>query len=126
ALIAPSERLILQVWMHDPFEVWDTLELRHRTPARDFLLARFVYDEDSAVPDLGGNFSDAVNPAVAQDIEPYRKYFDHAPDKAITLTSVMDMTKMPMAKTAAVADDPNAGAMGIEWTDNMGLMNSAS
>jgi suppressor of ftsI len=129
ALIAPSERLIFQVWMHDPFEAWDTLELRHSTPSRDYLLARFVYDEEEAAPDLSSSLGDAENAAVAADVDAYRKYFDHAPDKEISLISTMDMSGMDMsgmAKRSAVADDPNAGALGIEWSDNMGAMNSGS
>jgi suppressor of ftsI len=126
ALIAPSERLIIDAWMHDPLEAWDTLELRHQTPARDFVLARFVYDTAEAEPDLQGSLSELENPAVAGEIAAYRRYFDKAPDKEIVLTSEMDMSMPPLKKIAVAEDDPNAGAMGIEWTDNMGEMNSGS
>jgi suppressor of ftsI len=125
ALIAPSERLIFQAWMHDPFEAWDTLELRHATPTRDYLLARFVYDEDSVTDDLSSSLGDVEDSAVAAEILPYQKYFDKAPDEEITLTSTMDMSNMAM-KRAATSDGPNAGALGIEWSDNMGSLNGES
>jgi FtsP/CotA-like multicopper oxidase with cupredoxin domain len=118
-LIAPSERAVFQVLFNDALDDYDTLELYNVTPTGVSVLAKFVYDADTARPDLGGSITLSQCPQAAASIEPFRPYFDKLPDEEILLSGYMDMS-VPLAKAAATQHDPDpTNKMGVEWSDSV-------
>ncbi|MEO7423889.1 MAG: multicopper oxidase family protein [Fibrobacteria bacterium] len=118
-LIAPSERAIFQICFNDGLDNYDTLDLWNQTPGGVGLLGRFVYDADTAVPDLSGSISLARSPQAAASIDPFRPYFDKLPDEEILLTGYMDMSG-PLAKASAAEHDADPGnRLGVEWSDSV-------
>jgi FtsP/CotA-like multicopper oxidase with cupredoxin domain len=115
-VVAPSERAVFQLLFNDALDDYDTLDLWNATPAGVSTLARFIYEADTARPDLSGNIAKATFAPVAASIDPFRPYFDKSPDEEILLTGYMDMSK-PLAK-AAHDPDPN-NTMGVEWNDSV-------
>jgi len=128
-LIGASERLVFQVRFHDTTAQWDTVRLRHVTPYGTFLLAKFAYDSDTASPDLASSITTDESPIVRASIDPFRPYFNKAPDKRLKIWGYMDHNKPLIAgKEAAVAYDPllNDKIVFKDWYDNMGAMNAQS
>ncbi len=118
-IVAPSERAIFQLWFNDGLGDYDTLDLWNANPAGLKVLARFVYDADTAKPDLSGSITLRQSPQVAASIDPFRSAFDKLPDEEILLTGFMDMSA-PLAKAAAVQHDPDpSNRMGVEWSDSV-------
>jgi suppressor of ftsI len=118
-LIAPSERAIFQLWFNDGLSDYDTLDLWNVTPAGVSVLAHFVYDADTAKPDLSGSITVRQSPQAAASIDPFRPYFDKLPDEEILLTGYMDMSPS-LRKAAAVEHDPDpSNKMGVEWSDSV-------
>lgn len=126
-LIAPSERLIYQLYFNDALGNYDTLDLWNATPGGVGILAHFVYDADSARPDFRSSVNLDSCPQAAASIDPFRPYFDKSPDEEILLTGYMDMSKpmamdmsMPLAKAAQAAHDADpTNKMGVEWSDSV-------
>ncbi len=115
-LVAPSERFIYQLYFNDALSDYDTLDLWNANPAGTRVLARFVYDADTARPDFRSSVNLDSCPQAAASIDPFRRYFDKSPDEEILLTGYMDMPK-PLAKAAHDADPGNK--MGVEWSDSV-------
>jgi FtsP/CotA-like multicopper oxidase with cupredoxin domain len=122
-LVAPSERLIFQAWLHDPQEEWDTLDLWHITPQKNFVIARFVFEEEEAQPDLSGSIDLIRSPIAGASMDSVRSQFGRPPDQELLLTGTMDMSRLGMPKEAHKEPGNEAG---IEWLDHMGAMNSGS
>ncbi len=125
-IIAPSERLVFQVLFNQDLGDDDTVRLYHRYVQRDqfkqALLATFVYDPDTARPNLESSLTTALIPAVAAGIDSFRAAFDRPPDRVLELTGTMDMSGL--MKTAH--DPSTTDALGIEWFDEMGTMSTGS
>lgn len=124
-LVAPSERAIFQLWFNDGLSDYDTLDLWNLTPGGVSVLAHFVYDADTAQPDLRGSISMRQSLHAAASIDPFRPFFDKLPDEEILLTGYMDMSGA-RAKSANASNaeggqhDPDpANRMGVEWSDSV-------
>ncbi|HKP95924.1 MAG TPA: multicopper oxidase family protein [Fibrobacteria bacterium] len=130
-IVAPSERAVFQLWFNDGLDDYDTLDLWNVTPTGVSVLGRFVYDPDTAKPDLSGSITVGRSPQAAASIDPFRPFFDKLPDEEILLSGYMDMS-VPLAKAAAAQHDPDpTNKMGVEWSDSvhgpaMLAMNEAS
>lgn len=115
-IVAPSERLIFQIWFNDALDNYDTLELLNATPLGASVLGRIVYDQDTAKPDLRSSITLARSPGAAASFEPFRAHLDRLPDEEILLTGAMDMSG-PLLKKAHDPDPSNR--MGVEWNDSV-------
>jgi FtsP/CotA-like multicopper oxidase with cupredoxin domain len=87
-IIAPSERVVIDVLFEQPGE----LTLEHRTPERTYALATIDVDESSATPELAEGF-DVLrhNPEWQAERERLASYLDAPPDKTLALVAEMDM-----------------------------------
>ena len=99
-VIAPSERVVVDVLFHDLGEV--TLE--HRTPERTYPLAAITVEAECAEPSLAAQFS---NLRTSSDVTSARArmadYLAAEPDKTLALVAEMDMGEPPLPAGAAVA-----------------------
>jgi FtsP/CotA-like multicopper oxidase with cupredoxin domain len=118
-LVAPSERAIFQLYFNDGLNDYGALDLWNVTPGGVAVLGRFIYDADTAAPDLRSSITLRQSPQVAASIDPYRPFFDKLPDEEILLSGYMDMS-VPLAKAAAGHHDPDpSNQMGVEWSDSV-------
>ena len=89
-VVAPAERYIVEVRFDQP----GSFAMVNAVQAINHYLGEFSPEVDTlgsitvvaaaAAPDYAPQFATLrVNTAVSRDIEPYRKYFDRAPDKTI-------------------------------------------
>ena len=121
-LVAPSERAIFQLWFNDGLSDYDTLDLWNLTPGGVSVLARFVYDADTAKPDLRGSISMRQSLQAAASIDPFRPYFDKLPDEEILLSGYMDMSgalAKPANSEGRQHDPDPSNRMGVEWSDSV-------
>jgi suppressor of ftsI len=127
-IIAPSERLIFQVLFKKDMGDGDTVRLFHKYERQgrfqETLLATFVYDGDTAFPNLESSMETVVSPRIAASIDSVRGAFDRPPDRVLEMTGTMDMARLGLMKKAH--DPDNTDYMGIEWYDEMGLMSTGS
>lgn len=124
-MVAPSERLIFQLYFNDALGDYDTLDLWNSTPAGTGVLAHFVYEADTAAPDFRSSINLDSCPQAAASIDPFRPWFDKSPDEEILLTGYMDMS-LPVAKAASLGkaaaaahDADPSNKMGVEWSDSV-------
>jgi suppressor of ftsI len=127
-LIGPSERLIFQMHMQDKLDDYDTLDLLNVTPAGTGVLARIVYDPDTAEVNYRSSLHFEKNEAVSRAFDPYREALLNPPDEEILLTGFMDMREDHdgheggaghVMKRAASQHDPDPeNTLGIEWSDS--------
>ena len=86
-ILAPSERVIVDVLFDQPGEV--TLE--HRTPERTYPLAAITVEEERAEPDLEREHAELrVNQDMSAERERIAPYLDAAPDKTLAFVAEMD------------------------------------
>jgi FtsP/CotA-like multicopper oxidase with cupredoxin domain len=87
ALLAPSERVVVDVLFDEPGEV----ALEHRTPEKAYRLATIHVRDESAEPDLSETFSELRTNA---DVEALREqiapYLEAPPDKTLSFVAEMD------------------------------------
>ncbi len=87
-VIAPSERLVVDVLFEQPGE----LTLEHRTPERVYPLAAVSVAEEAAEPPLREQFHVLrTNPEMAAERERVAAHLDTDPDKTIAFIAEMDM-----------------------------------
>ncbi len=127
-VLAPSERAIVDVLITGPAEIVNQI------PGRPVRLASITVDDEHIETSYGALFEQLQENVDTQaSIDPFRAYFDKAPDKTITLTVDMmgmsgmgghvmpDGTKMQGMMMAEVPEG------GIEWEDRgMEMMNQMS
>ena len=117
-MVAPSERLIFQLYFNDGLDDYDTLELLNVTPVGTSVLGKIIYDPDTIKTDYRSSLALVRSPQAAASIDPFRASFDKLPDEEILLTGYMDMSGL--MKTAAVQHDPDpSNTMGVEWNDSV-------
>jgi len=88
ALLAPSERVVVDVLFDEPGE----LTLEHRTPDRSYPLAKVTVTEKAADPALAEEFdAPRTNADMAAERERAAAYFTVPPDKALAFVAEMDM-----------------------------------
>jgi FtsP/CotA-like multicopper oxidase with cupredoxin domain len=125
--LAPAERYVVEVKFDRPgrYSVVNAIQaINHYQgefePEVDTLGAVTV-EATPAAPDYGKQFATLrANSAVSKDIETYRKYFDKAPDKSITLTVAAN--SLPLA-TVQFMNVDTAYFAPVEWVDGMPDMN---
>ena len=87
-VLAPSERVVIDVLFNQPGEV--TME--HRTPDRTYRLASIHVGQDPAEPSLTEQFGVLrTNPDMAAERERIAPYVDAEPDKTLGFLAEMDM-----------------------------------
>ena len=87
-ILAPSERVVIDVLFDQPGEV--TME--HRTPERTYRLASIRVGEEQAEPSLTEQFEVLrTNPDMAAERERIAAYLDAEPDKTLGFLAEMDM-----------------------------------
>jgi FtsP/CotA-like multicopper oxidase with cupredoxin domain len=87
-VLAPSERVVIDVLFNEPGEV--TME--HRTPERTYRLASIRVGEKQAEPPLSDQFGELrTNRDMAGERERIAAYFDAEPDKTLGFLAEMDM-----------------------------------
>jgi suppressor of ftsI len=125
--IAPAERYVVEVKFDKPgrYAVLNAIQAINHY-AGEFLpevdtLGTVTVGAEPAVPDYAKQFTTLrANTAVSKDVESYRKYFDKAPDKSITLT--VNVNSLPLA-TVQFMNVDTAYFAPLEWVDGMPDMN---
>ena len=126
-VIAPAERYVVEVRFDRPgrIAVVNAIQaINHYagefSPEVD-TLGFVTVDPAPAAPDYAKAFATLrSNQAVSRDIEPYRRYFDEAPDKSLTLTVATNT--LPLA-TVQFMNVDTAYFAPVEWVDGMPDMN---
>lgn len=128
--LAPGERIVFECYFQadgvdgNP----DTVQIVHSTPTADIKLGMIHVLPDSSNSGNGINFWNPDSSAAAvHSIDPYRPFFDKAPDEELFLTvrmgGPMAMKSSAAGKTSATQHDPTG--KGIEWEDVMGEVNAS-
>jgi FtsP/CotA-like multicopper oxidase with cupredoxin domain len=99
-LVAPSERVVVDVLFDQPGE----LALDHCTPDRTYPLATITVTGEPADPSLASGFAEfRTNSDMAAERERIGPYLDAEPDKVIALVAEMDMGEPELPPGATVA-----------------------
>ena len=87
ALLAPSERVVLDVLFDQPGE----LALEHRTPEKSYRLVSIGIADERAEPDLRDDFENVrTNPDMQVVRERAAPWFEAPPDKTLSFIAEMD------------------------------------
>lgn len=87
-LLAPSERVVVDVLFGDPEE----LTLEHRTPERTYQLASITVTDDSASLNHAEQFNDLrTNSDMVAERKRIKPFLDAEPDKTLAFTAEMEM-----------------------------------
>jgi FtsP/CotA-like multicopper oxidase with cupredoxin domain len=99
-VIAPSERVVVDVLFSEPGE----LTLEHRTPNRTYALATIRIAEEQADPSLASSFARLrENGELTAEREQLAPYLAAEPDKTLSLSAEMDMGESASAAGSASA-----------------------
>jgi FtsP/CotA-like multicopper oxidase with cupredoxin domain len=126
-VLAPAERYVVDVRFARPgrYAIVNAVQaINHYKgefePEVD-TLGFVTVDDTPAKPDYGRAFATMrANRAVTNEIDRFRKYFDKAPDKQLTLT--VQTTGLPLATVQFMTID-TAYYAPVEWIDGMPDMN---
>lgn len=133
-LIGPSERAVIEVL----FDQSGTFAIEHQTPDKTYTLGKVVVAEDTPTVSYAEEFELLTTHAeTIESIDPYRSYVNAPPDKKLALSvSMMGMMEMSNGHDMHSMSNGamnNSGMMmgeapegGIEWEDDMGIMNAMS
>lgn len=125
-LLAPSERAIVDVL----FENAGTYTIQNQTPDKTYALGTIKVSADTVATSYVAQFNTLQeNKTTKTSIDPFRSYFDKAPDKHVALT--IDMTGGMMSGAGGGHMMPDGSMMpaspdGIEWEDTNPMMNAMS
>ena len=87
-LIAPSERVVIDVHFGEPGE----LTLEHKTPDRTYRLAAITVTDEPAEPAVADQYEALrTNPDLVAERERNAPYFSAPPDKTLAFVAEMDM-----------------------------------
>lgn len=133
--VGPSERYVVEVL----FDTAGNYQVANKTPKKTFSLGTIAVEPAQVTTSY--LLVPRVNEEKIQELNPYRAYFDSAPDKKLTLSMVMgssgtqnsssggghDMHMMGNGQTMSnsamqMGDDSEP----IEWEDTMSMMNQGS
>jgi FtsP/CotA-like multicopper oxidase with cupredoxin domain len=126
-VLAPAERYVVEVRFDKPgrFAMINAVQaINHYRgefePEVD-TVGMITVDSTAAAPDYAAQFAALRRyDSVTQDIDRYRKYFDKAPDKSLTLT--VRPSGLPLATVQFMTID-TAYFAPVEWVDGMPDMN---
>ena len=126
-VLAPAERYVVEVRFDKPgrFAMVNAVQaINHYRgefePEVD-TVGMITVDSTAAAPDYAAQFAALRRyDSVTQDIDRYRKYFDKAPDKSLTLT--VRPSGLPLATVQFMTID-TAYFAPVEWVDGMPDMN---
>lgn len=138
-IIGPSERVIVEVLFENP----GLFAIQTKTPDKTYFLGQVTVSEEEVDVSYAAQFSTMkANVDTIESIEPFRQYFDNAPDKRLSLTIDMmgQMMNMPdmghgghmMPDGTMMGGSMMSGSMmssspdGIEWEDENPSMNVMS
>ncbi|MDQ4131053.1 MAG: multicopper oxidase family protein, partial [Actinomycetota bacterium] len=98
-LIAPSERVVVDVLFDEP----RPLTLEHRTPDRTYPLATITVGNHQAEPSLAPQFANLrTNPDMVAERERITPYLDAEPDKTLAMVAEMDTGEPELPPGATV------------------------
>jgi FtsP/CotA-like multicopper oxidase with cupredoxin domain len=98
-LIAPSERIVVDVL----FEKAGQFQLEHRTPDQTYTLARISVGDEEAEPNLTEQFFKLRrNSDMLAERKELQAYWEHEPDKTISMVAEMDMAEPRSANSTSV------------------------
>ncbi len=122
-ILAPSERAIVDVM----FVKSGMYEIQNKTPNRTYALGSIEVSDGNTQPSYATQFNLLQsNPSVTQSIDPFRSYFDKAPDKKVVLSvdfsGMMAGHMQGMGSGGMGAMNMDASGDGIEWDDSEGMM----
>lgn len=122
-LLAPSERVIVDVMFTDPTTIVND------TPAGVTVLGSVSINGEMESAHAARFAKLESNAVTIASIDPFRSYFNKAPDKRIALTIDMSMGNMggmdhSMHGMGSMMGEVSAD--GIEWEDTGGIMNAMS
>lgn len=117
-ILGPSERAIVDVFMQKA----GRYEIRNETPEKIYFLGAVAVSDERTDVSYKNEFDVLQNnTATTRSIESFRSYFGKTPDKQIDLT--LDMQGMGGGHMMG-GSMGTGSADGIEWEDNMQMMNS--
>lgn len=130
-LLAPSERAIVDVLIPEA----GTYEIQNKTPERTYALGAISVGEKIADVSYEKEWNTLqINTAVARSIDLFRAYFDWPHQRRIKLSvDLLGEMQDMMGAGHQISDGSMMGEMmmskssdGIEWEDDMAMMNDAS
>lgn len=129
-IISPSERAIVEVL----FDESGAFAIQNKTPNKTYNLGLVTVGANPAEASYAPGFSQLrTHHETVYSIDPFRQYFDNAPDKSITLSLNMSGKMMGSMGTHMMPDGTMMSGMGmsmpaggIEWEDDMAIMNQMS
>ncbi len=129
-MISPSERAIIEVL----FDRTGSFAIQHKTPDRTYTLGIVTVSNDLVAVSYASQFNQlSVHGQVSESINEFRQYFNRAPDKQIKLSLQMSSEMMGSMGSHMMPDgtmmsgmDMAAPVGGIEWEDDMQMMNQIS
>ncbi len=131
-IIGPSERAVVEVL----FDKSGVYTLQNKTPYKTDTLGTVSVSGNDAAPSYAEAFATLhTNTAAVKSIDPYRRYFDKPIDKRLALTINMMGGMMGSSGGHMMPDGTMMGGMGamgnaspdgIEWDDDMQMMNDMS
>ena len=99
ALLAPSERVVVDVLFAEPGE----LTLVHRTPDREYPLATIQVGEEPAEPSLTAEFEALrTNADMSAERDRVAPHLEREPDKTVSLVAEMDLGEPELPPGATV------------------------
>jgi FtsP/CotA-like multicopper oxidase with cupredoxin domain len=126
-VLGPAERYIVEVRFDRPgrYPLLNAVQainhFRGEFEAEVDTLGMVMVDSAPAAPDHGAAFDSLrANPAVSRDVDRFRRWFDKAPDKRLTLT--VRTSGLPLATVQFMTID-TAYYAPVEWVDGMPDMN---
>ncbi len=128
--LGPSERAVVEVL----FDTTGAFAIQNKTPDKTYALGTVTVSTDPIDISYAAEFNKLrIHNKIVQSIDPFRQYFDSAPDKQIKLSLEMGSEMMNMTGGHMMPDGAMMGGMmmsessdGIEWEDTMRMANQMS
>lgn len=129
-IISPSERAIIEVL----FDKTGSFTIKNKTPNKTYTLGTVTVSADPVEVSYASLFNQLkTHGQITESIDSLRQYFDKTPDKQIKLSLQMGSEMMGSMGTHMMPDGTMMGGMGmnvpaegIEWEDDMQMMNQMS
>ncbi len=129
-IISPSERAIVEVL----FDRTGSFAIQNKTPNKTYTLGTVTVSAEVVEVSYASQFNQlSTHSQVIESIDLLRQYFDKTPDKQIKLSLQMSSGMMGSMGTHMMPDGTMMGGMGmgapaggIEWEDDMQMMNQVS